>query len=434
MNGLLPLIRVRGKGDGYVAAAARIRSRARDAAAVEARAQAIVDRVRREGDGALFDLTLELDGADVSTGGLRVGAEEVARALEAVDPGLLRAMEFSLGRIRKTQGQLLRRLSYSFVSDGFVTRTVARGLPSVGCYVPGGKAPLASTVLMTAGVARLAGVKRVVVCTPPGRNGRIDDAILAAAGLCGVDEVYRVGGAQSIAALAYGTESVPRVSKIVGPGGLYASVAKRLVSADVQIDFFAGPTEIVVVGDRTTDPETAAWDLIGQAEHGPDTLCGLVTWDASLARKVRDSAARIARDVERGEYVRGALARGFALVCPNRGAAIEMVNALAPEHVELLVEDPEGFAARVESAGLVLSGRYAPCAASDYCVGTDHVIPTEGHAAARSSLSVLDFVKVGWVVSGTRGGLRGVLPSLKELATAEGLPNHYRSAQSRFSR
>ncbi|MGA2664076.1 MAG: histidinol dehydrogenase [Nitrososphaerales archaeon] len=432
MSGLLPLIRVQGKG-GYGAAAARIRSRARDVAAVEARAQAIVDRVRREGDGALFDLTLELDGADVG-GGLRIGPEEVARALESVDPGLLQAMKFSLGRIRKTQGQLLRRLSYSFVSDGFVTRTVPRGLPSVGCYIPGGKAPLASTVLMTAGVARLAGVKRVVVCTPPDRSGRVDDAILAAAGLCGVDEVYRVGGAQSIAALAYGTESVPRVSKIVGPGGLYASVAKRLVSADVQIDFFAGPTEIVVVGDRSTDPETAAWDLIGQAEHGPDTLCGLVTWDAGLAERVRESAARISRDVERGEYVRGALAGGFAVVCADRRGAAEMVNALAPEHLELMMEDPEDFAARVENAGLVLSGRYAPCAASDYCVGTDHVIPTEGYAAARSSLSVLDFVKLGWVVSGTRGGLRGVLPSLKALANAEGLPNHYRSAQSRFAR
>jgi len=311
---------------------------------------------------------------------------------------------------------------------------VARGIPSVGCYIPGGRAAYASTVLMTAGVAKLAGAKRVAVCTPPDRNGKVNDAILAAASLCGVDEVYRVGGAQSIAALAYGTESVPRVSKIVGPGGLYVAVAKRLVSSDVQIDFFAGPTEIVVVGDGTTDARVAAWDLIGQAEHGRDTLCGLITWDRGLAREVRAQVAAISSGVERKEHVRGALARGFTLVCRDREAAAAMVNALAPEHLELMMDDPGEFSASVENAGLVLSGRYAPCAASDYCVGTDHVIPTEGYAAARSSLSVLDFVRLDWVVEGTRAGLRAVLPSLRLLAEAEGLPNHYRSAESRFRR
>jgi len=305
----------------------------------------------------------------------------------------------------------------------------------VGCYIPGGRAAYASTVLMTAGVAKMAGVRRVVVCTPPDRDGTVNDAILAAASLCGVDEVYRVGGAQSVAALAYGTESVPRVAKIVGPGGLYASVAKRLVSVDVPIDFFAGPTEVVVVGDGTTDARLAAWDLVGQAEHGQDSMCGLITWDAGLAREVRTQVAEIlSAGVEREEFVRGALARGFTVVCRDAEEAAGIVNALAPEHVELMMEDAKGFSAMVENAGLVLCGRYAPCAASDYCVGTDHVIPTEGYAAVRSGLSVLDFVRLNWAVEGTRDGLRAVLPPLRQLAGAEGLPNHYRSVEARFRR
>jgi histidinol dehydrogenase len=431
MNAPLPLITVK-EGD-YSALAARIRGRARDLVSVEDRAQKIIERVKSEGDVALRDLTLEFDHAEVS-GDLLVDRGQVEAAAARVDPRLLEAMKFSLTRIRKTQGQLLRRLSYSYVSNGFVVRTIARGLPSVGCYIPGGRAAYASTVLMTAGVAKLAGVKKVVICTPPDRDGRVNDNILAAASICGVDEVYRVGGAQSIAALAYGTSSVPKVAKIVGPGGLYVSVAKRLVSRDVQIDFFAGPTEILVVGDGTTDATTAAWDLVGQAEHGQDSLCGLITWDPGLAGRVRKEAARISKGIEREEFVKGALARGFALVCRDAEAAAEIVNALAPEHLELLMDDPRAFSTKVENAGLILCGRYAPCAASDYCIGTDHVIPTEGYAAARSSLSVLDFVKLNWIVEGTRGGLRTALPSLKRLSEAEGLPNHFRSAESRFRR
>ncbi len=431
MNELLPLIKVEKKE--YSRAAARIRGRARDLAPVEERARKIIASVKRRGDAALRDFTLELDHADIGDG-IRVEDTEIGSAPRRVDEDLLEAMKFSLNRIRKTQGQLLRRLSFSYVSDGFVVRTVARGIPSVGCYIPGGRAAYASTVLMTAGVAKLAGVRRVVVCTPPGQDGVVNDAILAAASICSVDEVYRVGGAQSIAALAYGTESVPKVSKIVGPGGLYVSIAKRLVSRDVQIDFFAGPTEIVVVGDGTTDARTAAWDLVGQAEHGPDSLCGLITWDAGFAEKVREQVTKISSGVEREDAVKDALARGFTLVCRDSEGAAEMVNALAPEHVELMMEDPRTFSTKVENAGLVLSGKFAPCAASDYCVGTDHVIPTEGYAAVRSSLSVLDFVRLNWAVEGTRGGLKAVLPSLRLLAQAEGLPNHYRSVESRFRR
>jgi len=430
MGEILPLVKVH--GDDPSAFAAGVRRRVRDQGQVEKNALKILAKVKKRGDRALIELTRELDRAEIER--IRVDDSEIQAALEAIDPELVEALKFSLNRIRKTQSQLLKRISYAYVSDGFVIRTSPRALPSVGCYVPGGRAAYASSVLMTAGVAKLAGVKRVVVCSPPGPDGKVNPAILAAANICRVDEVYRVGGAQSIAAMAYGTESIQKVDKIVGPGGLYASVAKRLVSKDVPIDFFAGPTELVVVGDKSADARDVAWDLVGQAEHGEETLCGFITWDRDMAAKVRSEADRIAKKAGRGDFVRKALARGFVAVCRDRQEAAGLVNAVAPEHLELLVDDARGFASEVMNAGLILIGKYAPCAASDYCIGTDHVIPTDGYARIRTGLSALDFVKLGWVVEGSKEGLKAILPSLKSLTSAEGLPNHYRSVESRFKR
>jgi histidinol dehydrogenase len=430
MSESLPLVEIGERG--VKAFAARVRGGVRDQPRVEEETAEIIARVREGRDAALRKITRDLDRASVED--LRVPDSEVRDALRHEDPELVRALKFSLNRIRKTQGQLLNRLSFSYVSDGFVVKAVPKPLASVGCYVPGGRAAYASTVLMTAGVAKLAGVGRVIVCSPPSPDGSVNPAILAAASLCGVEEVYAVGGAQSIAAMAYGTESVEKVQKIVGPGGLYASVAKKLVSKDVSIDFFAGPTELVVVGDGSTDAKAAAWDLVGQAEHGEETLCGFVTWDRKTAQRVRAEAARISKSAERGEFVRKALGKGFVALCRDASQAAELVNAIAPEHLEVLCEDGRGFASKVRDAGLVLVGEYAPCAASDYCIGTDHVIPTDGYAKLRSGLSVLDFVKLNWVVEGSKDGLRKVVPSLKSLALAEGLPNHYRSVEERFKR
>jgi histidinol dehydrogenase len=427
---LLPLIRVDNK-TAAKKAAGRIRARSDGLQSAIKGAEKIVRTVRAKGDSALINYSRELDGVTLARGDLAVSTEEISAAAERVDGKLLDAMRFALKRIRRTQGQLLSRLSFSYVADGYVVRSVVRPLDSVGCYIPGGRASYASTVLMTAGVAKLAGVKRVVVCTPPS-GGRVSDAILAAAKLCGVDEVYRVGGAQSIAALAYGTESIPKVSKIVGPGGLFVSAAKKVVSTDVPIDFLAGPTEMVVVGDAKADPSLAGWDLMAQAEHGQESVCGLVTWDGRFATRVRKEVERVSPTLQRREYVQGCLRRGFTALCKDRDTAVELVNSLAPEHLELMVEDAAEMAERVSNAGLILTGAYAPGAASDYVIGTDHVLPTEGVARLRAGLSSLDFVKVNWVVEGTKGGLKAMLPSLKELAMAEGLPNHFLSAQSRF--
>ncbi len=433
---LLPLIRVDNKTDAKKAAE-RIRARPDGLSVAIKGAEKIVRTVRARGDAALLRYSKELDGVALRRGELAVSKEEIATAAGRVSPRLLDALRFSLKRIQRTQGQLLSRLQFSYVANGYAIRCVARPLDSVGCYIPGGRASYASTVLMTAGVAKLAGVKRVVLCTPPsrgrdGKEAKVGDAILAAAELCGVDEVYRIGGAQSIAALAYGTKSIPKVSKIVGPGGLYVSAAKKIVSADVPIDFLAGPTEMVVVGDAEADARLAAWDIMAQAEHGQESICGLVTWDGRLAKDVRKVVEEVAPTLERSDYVLGCLRRGFTALCKDRDTAIELVNSLAPEHLELMVDDAAEMAESMSNAGLVLTGIYAPGAASDYSIGTDHVLPTEGVAKLRSGLTALDFVKVGWVVGGTRQGLKTLLPSLKELAAAEGLPNHFLSAQARF--
>lgn len=431
----LPVVRVDDKAKAR-RIAERIRARPGGIQASINGARKIVQTVRARGDSALLRYSRELEDVELREGELAVSRQEIDEAAGRVSPELMEAMRFALARIRRTQGQLLSRLPFSYVANGYVIRCVVRPLDSVGCYIPGGRASYPSTVLMTAGVAKLAGVKRVAICTPPGKAGGkgpgISDAVLAAARLCGVDSVYRVGGAQSIAALAYGTESIPRVSKIVGPGGLYVSAAKKVVSPDVPIDFLAGPTEMVVVGDRGTDARLAAWDIIGEAEHGEDSLCGLVTWDEKLARNVRKQVEVLSSSLERGEHVRGCLRRGFTALCSDRETAVEFVNALAPEHLELMVQDAGRLVGEIPNAGLILTGDYAPATASDYCIGTDHVLPTEGVARLRAGLTALDFVKVGWVVEGTKRGLRTLLPSLKELAEAEGLPNHFLSARSRF--
>lgn len=429
----LPLIRVNSEAEARKAAD-RIRARTDLPPEAVRGAEVIVRQVRERGDAALVRYSRELDGVELSARDLAVGRQEMEEAVRRLDPDLMEAMRFALSRIRRTQGQLLRRLPFAYVANGFVIRCVVRPLESVGCYVPAGRASYASTVLMTAGVAKLAGVGRVVVCTPPEKDGRVADAILAAAKLSGADEVYRVGGAQSIGALAYGTKAIPRVSKIVGPGGLYVSAAKKVVSADVPIDFVAGPTEMVVVADSKADPRLAAWDIMGQAEHGGDSICGLVTWDEGLAQKVKETVERVAPTLERSQFVQGCLRRGFAAVCKDRDVAIELVNSVAPEHLELMVEEAGKVAESVKNAGLVLAGPYAPAAASDYSIGTDHVLPTGGGARLRAGLTALDFVKVGWVVEGSKQGLKALLPSVRELASAEGLPSHFLSVESRFRR
>lgn len=430
MKALLPTIYVRGSNVRRSASEIRRRSFRTDKEELLVE-NTIVD-VKRKGDTALLEYIRRFDGPTLHSSDLRVQPDVIADAIRQVDRKIARALRFSLRQLELTQKKLLSRVSFSLESSGFRFHLAAKPLASVGCYVPGGRAVYPSTVLMTAGVAKLAGVRRVVLCTPAGPNGKVSNVTLAAAGICEVDEVYRCGGAQAIAALAYGTETISRVDKIVGPGGIYVALAKRLVSKDVPIDLFAGPTEIVVIADGTADPKRAAWDLLAQAEHGGDSLPILVTASANVAQKVRREIRQMLGKIERRDYVESSLARGFCAICDNWNTAPGLVNEIAPEHVELLARDSQAFAEKIDSAGLILVGPDAPAAASDYCMGTNHVLPTGGFAKSRQGLSVLDFVKLTWVVNGSRGGLRELLGPLKALALAEGLPNHFLSVESRF--
>jgi len=431
MKTLLPPVRVTRRNQRTVAA--RIRRRFGFSSA-EVLTRRVIEDVRRDGDKALLQYTRKFDGVSVPKGQLKIPQSELKESTRRADPKVLSALRLSLQRLEALQRELLSKIDFSSQLNNFTLHLSATPLPSVGCYVPGGKAAYPSTVLMTAGVAKLVGIPRVAICTPPDSNGAVSDAVLAAADLCGVDEVYRCGGAQAIAALTYGTKTIPRVAKVVGPGGIYVAIAKKLVSGDVPIDFYAGPTELIVVADKAADTKLAAWDLIAQAEHGLDTLPCLVTCSEQVAANVRSDMNRILAGIERKRCVQESLANGSTAICDDLDVACDFVNEMAPEHVELLTERNNELSERIHSAGLVLMGPYSPAAASDYCVGTNHVLPTGGFARNHSGLSALDFMKLTWMVTGSPNGLQSILEPLKILASSEGLPNHYFSVQARFEK
>lgn len=432
MKPMLSPIRV--SMENYRRVASKIRKRTLASSKQEQLVRKIISNVQRRGDKALLEYTRKFDRARLRKHQLRVSELEIENAIQRVDSELISALRLSLQRLQFTQQELLSRINYSREMNGFKMRLTSTPLSSVGCYIPGGRAAYPSTVLMTAGLAKLAGVRRVVVSTPPDSTGAVNDAILAAAKLCGADEVYRCGGAQAISALAYGTSTIRKVDKIVGPGGVYVALAKKLVSKDVAIDFYAGPTEITVVADQSTDPRLAAWDLIAQAEHGADTLPCLVTSSEAIASRVRLEINGILPRIERRRFVEGSLASGNSAICDNWDTACSFMNQIAPEHLELLTANPYALGGKISSAGLILIGPDAPAAASDYCIGTDHVLPTGGFARMCAGLSVLDFVKPTWIVEGSRKGLQSILKPLKSIATVEGLPNHYLSVESRFEK
>jgi histidinol dehydrogenase len=392
------------------------RRRAREAD-VEPAARRIVDDVRRRGDAALRRWAQRLDGL---AGPLEVSQAELRAGYDATPADVRRAIRTAARHVRRVATRQLPRPFRLTVTPGVVVRQQVQPLEVVGCYVPGGRHPLPSTLLMTAVPARVAGVPEIVVtCAKPA------PAVCAAALEAGVTRVIRVGGAQAIAALAYGTASVPRVSKIVGPGNAWVAAAKRLVSADCAVDLHAGPSEIVVWSD-TGRPDWIAADLIAQAEHDPDARALLVTTRRPLARRV---AAEIARRRPVGGPARLALRRnGAIIVARSRGEAAAVVNQLAPEH---LVVDRVADAAVCRAAGTIFVGRWSAQAAGDYCTGSNHVLPTDGAARARGGLSAADFVRVFSMQTITRRGLAAIGPSVCALAEVEGLPAHADSIRIR---
>ncbi|MGH9921189.1 MAG: histidinol dehydrogenase [Nitrososphaerales archaeon] len=395
--------------------------------------KAIMDSVAKDGDKALIDYTLNFDGVRLDS--IRVTTSEIDNAYKLVSKEQLRALREIKRRLETAEKAVLNKLKKIEVRfDGVKISKLLKAVESVGCYVPGGKARYPSTVIMCAVPAKVAGVRRIIVCTPPTKDGGIDPLTLVAADLCGVNEIYRVGGAQSIAAMAYGTEIIKPVSKIVGPGGTFVTVAKVLASSRVSIDMLAGPTELLVLADESANPATLALDIVAQSEHSTDTFCGLVTCSKKLADSVVNELSNAISTIARGEIVSRSLEQnGYIALCKNYSDAVKFANELAPEHLQVITKDARKLANKIESAGLILVGEYTPSAASDYGFGSNHVLPTLAFAKSRASLSCLDFVKLVSVVESSKAGLRKVAGLVKLMSESEDLPNHYKAIKARLN-
>ncbi len=385
----------------------------------------IIADVRARGDRVLTELTARFDGVTLDR--LRVPAGELDAAVDGIDDDLRAAMEAAIEAITEFHRHQLRPPE-TLSRNGITINAWQRPVERAGLYVPGGRAEYPSTVLMTAVPAKVAGVDDIALCVPPtaGPNPGVARSVLAAARLAGVDEVYAVGGAQAIAALAYGTESIRPVDVIAGPGNVYVALAKRLVAGDVGIAAaFAGPSEVVVVADDSAEPAYAAIDLIVQAEHGPDGLAWLVTWDESVAAEICAVGERLLSESPREDDVRATLADGgYAALVDSPADALAVVDAIAPEHLELMCHDAEGLAARVNNAGAIFCGAYSPAALGDYIAGPSHVLPTYGSARFASALNVGDFLKDHHVVTASAEGLATAAPHVITLADQEGLAAH----------
>ncbi|HYX44954.1 MAG TPA: histidinol dehydrogenase [Acidimicrobiales bacterium] len=396
--------------------------------------RAILADVRAQGDAAVREYTERFDGVRIEDP--RVPRAEVAAALEAAPAPFRQALEVARDSILAFHLHQ-RTADHAYQRDGVAVRQLRRPVDRAGLYVPGGRALYPSTVLMTAVPARVAGVPELVLCVPPDAGGRVPAATLAAAALAEVDEVYRIGGAQAVGAMAYGTETIRPVDVVVGPGNLYVAEAKRQVAAEGVVGVpapFAGPSEVVVVADDATPVPWAAIDVVVQAEHGPDGLAWLVTWSEDAADAISAEVARLVAESPRRADIEATLAEGgYAVVVDGPEQAMDVANAIAPEHLELMTADPDALVPLVRSAGAVFCGPWSPASVGDYLAGPSHVLPTYGSARFASALRVDDFVKTIHVVSVDQDGLARVAPHVAALAEAEGLPAHAESVRLRWA-
>ena len=394
--------------------------------------RAIVDDVRLRGDAALLELTARFDRANLTAETLRVPEQTIAKARSLVRPELIDAMEVAIERLRRTSERQVRKSWFEESPDETIGELV-RPLNRVGLYVPGGRAAYPSTVLMGAIPARVAGVEQIAVACPPGPGGEIAEPVLAACALAGVTEVYRMGGAQAIAALAYGTETVRPVEKIVGPGNVYVTLAKRLVQGWVGIDTEAGPTEIAIVADDTADPTVLALDLIAQAEHGPLGTHALITWSQALIDEVLGALEmEVMRHPDPESLENALIEGGRSVLVRDLEQAMATVNLLAPEHLQLVFEGAGASLDLVRNAGAVFVGPFSPVPAGDYVAGTNHVLPAGGTARYASGLGVADFTKSIYVCDLKESALERLAPHIAAFADAEGLPTHSRSVDARL--
>jgi histidinol dehydrogenase len=393
----------------------------------------IVEDVKRRGDEAALEYTERFDKVKLSVENLRVSREEVNNAYSKITEDQVAALKLALKRLKAVERRRIEGLEFDHFIDGVTIRSRVRAIGSCGCYVPGGTAAYPSTLIMNVVPAKVAGVKRIVVTTPPEKDGGVNPLTLVAADVCRVDEIYRLGGIQAIAVLAYGTETINPVEKITGPGNIYVTEAKEAVSGDVSIDKPAGPSEILIITDDTADPLLVALDIMSQAEHGPEGVSGLVTTSRSLANNVNNLLNKMVGSIPNGDLVSAVLEEnGFIYTCRTLKEAIDFTDEFAPEHLEIMTEEPLKVAEQVSSAGLILLGEYSPVAATDYCLGVNHVLPTGGYGRINSGLTVLDYLKVVNIVECSREGLDKVRGAIDALSNAEGLSNHGRAVEGRF--
>jgi len=394
--------------------------------------ESILKDVKKNGDKAIRKYEKKFTGANISS--LRLSQTEIKNAYSKISKIELSALRLAKARLGKTESvvkSLLKNMTLS--NDGIKISKKFVPIENVGCYIPGGLARYPSSVIMSVIPAKIAGVKRIVVVSPPNSDGKIDPLTIVTADICGADEIYKTGGVQSIAALSFGTKSIPKVDKIVGPGGAFVTAAKSLVSDQTGIDMLAGPTELGIVADNSANPKFIALDLISQAEHSSDTFCYLITTSERLAKSVNNIISELIPKIKRGAFVKSSLKNnGFIGICKTSYDMMELANILAPEHLQIMTKNPESIAAKITSPGLVLLGNNTPSSASDYILGSNHILPTSGFGKIRGSLSVLDFIKTSTQITSSKSSLSKISKHLEVLTKSEGLSNHYEAVRGRL--
>lgn len=393
----------------------------------------ILSEVHKNKDEALISFTEKFD--NVKLDDLKVTPEEIKEAYENVDDKLLKALKLALTNIKRFHEREIPEEWEMEVTSGVKAGQIVRPINSVGCYIPGGRAAYPSTILMTVLPAKIAGVDKIVCCSPPQKDGKISDAILVAADLAGTDEIYKVGGAQAIGAMAYGTESVPKVEKIVGPGNIFVTAAKKLVFGDVDIEFPAGPSEVLVLADSSANPEFIACEVLAQAEHDPNASCFVVTDSKEIAYNTLEAVNKKAPEAVRREIVEESLEKnGIIILTDNFEEAIDITNRYAPEHLVIMTEDDEKTLSEIKNAGSIFLGLYSPVACGDYGSGTNHVLPTGGGAKMYSGLSTESFIKKPTVQTITREGLENLYSTAVPIAEYEGFFAHADSIKTRLNK
>ena len=400
---------------------------------IEGRVAAIIEDVKKRGDEALFEYSEKFDHYPLNAGNIRVTQAEIDAAVAKVEPRFIEVLKKATANIREFHEKQKRISWIDTKADGTILGQKFSPLAIVGVYVPGGKAAYPSSLLMSVVTAKVAGVERIVMMTPPGQTGEISAETLAAAQIAGVDEIYRIGGAQAIAALAYGTKSIPKVDKICGPGNIYVALAKKAVFGQVSIDSVAGPSEILVLADETANARYVAADLLSQAEHDEMASAILVTTSRNLAEDVRTEIEGFLKQLSRREIIEKSLEQfGFLFVADDMDAAIEAVNDIASEHLEIITKDPYGDMTKVKNAGAIFLGPYSSEPLGDYFAGPNHILPTNGTAKFFSPLNVDDFVKKTSIISYSKEALERAHEDIEYFAQKEGLTAHANSVAVRF--